>query len=84
MGEDEEKIEIELEHDDIDEMYYQGLWGFRTDEKYQFFMMRVIIVESFGLSQMGERDYLIRMPMKISFWQVLCMRRKIIELLLTK
>ena len=37
MGEDEEKIEIELEHDDIDEMYYQGLWGFRTDEKYQFF-----------------------------------------------
>lgn len=33
MGEDEEKIEIELEHDDIDEMYYQGLWGFRTSKQ---------------------------------------------------
>lgn len=42
-----DKLEIELGHDEKEDSFYHA-WGFRTDEKYFFFMMKVIIAESFG------------------------------------
>lgn len=32
-----DKIEIKLDHDENHQIYYQGIGGFRTDEKFRFF-----------------------------------------------
>jgi len=32
-----DKLEIKLNHDKVDQIYYQEIWGFRTDERFHFF-----------------------------------------------
>lgn len=55
MEEGKKKIEIKLEHDVIDEKYYQGIWGFKTDEKYQFFYDESNNCRKFWIKPFGEK-----------------------------